>query len=470
MCDNIKQIVRHKTLGVVNMRNKNVFILFIILLLGLLVACQQSTDDIIAKNINNLTKSNPYLRRQAVTSLASTQDVRVILPIARMLNDSDQGVINQAYIELNKLRNAGIAVDYKILESLSSFNASEQKAITRYSIVAHQNGIDIQTVLLTVLPKVNQIDNYAELIVYLHSRANSNLYPLLLADLSTSNGGVASDILLLLDKYGYTPSKALVDELINQGYKISEATGQLLVQFACRESYSNPNNPNIQYQVFYQNGNVIINDNSSTSLERCKQGDVIFNNLPNNLTYLTRLAILYNQPNSPKEIKNLFNKFASMDQGKLVSMVLKDNEMLSNNEKLKERVIAVLANNNSINNWINKELKPLEVTTVITPIDEVNNGTEPEQDDDNSIDIKEQGILIIGDDGLIIGEYHWYLPQKYRPLKKEDIRYVINIAKDETIYIADIIKKELVLHKELSNSNIIYKLIDEFILSLDLNN
>ncbi|QOR34114.1 hypothetical protein IMX26_11500 [Clostridium sp. 'deep sea'] len=452
------------------MRNKNVLILFIILLLSLLVACQQSTDDIIAKNINNLTKSNPYLRIKAITSLASTEDVRAILPIAKMLNDPDQGVINQAYIELNKLRNTGIAVDYKILKSLSSFNASEQKAITKYTIIAHQNGIDIQTVLLTVLPKVNQIDNYADLIIYVHSRANSNLYPLLLAELSTSNGGVAADVLLLLDKYGYTPSKALVDELINQGYKISEATGQLLVQFACRESYAKPNNPNNQYQVFYQNGNIIINDNSSSSLERCKQGDIMFNNLPHNITYLTRLAILYNQPDVPKEIKGLFNTFVNMDQEKLVSMVLKDNEILCNNEKLRESVITVFANNSTINSWINAELKPLDVTAVITPIAEVENGSESKPDSDsNDTEIKEQAVLIIGDDGLIIGEYHWYLPQKFRPLKKEDIRYVINIASDGTIYIADIIKKELVLYQELNDSSKIYKLIDEFILGIDLD-
>ena len=450
------------------MRKKLVIILFILILFSLLIGCQQSIEKTLEKGINNLTKSNPYLRKQAIASLGSTSDIRAVLPIAKMLNDIDQGVINQAYIELNNLRSTGLLVDQKILESLNSFTINQQHAVKKYLIIAHQNGIDLQKSLLAVLPKANDISVYSELLIYLHSRANSTLYPLLLADLPTDKGGVAANILLLLDQYGYTPSRALIDELINQGFEISEATGQLLVQFACRESYSKPNDPNAQYQILYQDGNIIINDNSSASLERCRQGDALFNKLPNNLTYLSRLAILHNEKDIPTEIITMFNKFIEMNHEKLVSMVLNDSEILYNNKILKQRVIDVFANNDSINNWLNNEIKTTEVISVLAPEDEdqspnEENNSEQEQNSTDTQEIKEKAILIINDEGFILGSYHWYLPEDYRPKSNDDIRYVLHIPNEGSLTIVDIIKKVLVFEAELTEDTDVLQIINDFI-------
>src|SRR6056297_1916644 len=78
-------------------------ILLIILLTFIIVGCQPSGEDAIAENISKLEDENPFIRQQAVASLGATLDESVIKPVALMLTDEDQKVVDQVYNELNRL-------------------------------------------------------------------------------------------------------------------------------------------------------------------------------------------------------------------------------------------------------------------------------------------------------------------------------------------------------------------------------
>ena len=434
-------------------------ILKIIIFVFCLTACQVSMDDIISKNSEKLTQTNPYLRKQAIAALGGTGDERVILLIAPMLNDQDVEVAAQADQELNELRDLGLPVNKKILAALDSFNEEQRDSITKYLITVHQHGVDLQQQLLATLPMVDfDINLLTNIIVYLHTRPDSSLYAHLLAGLVSENGGISAEALLLLDKNGYPPQAALIDEIIAQGATVSEAVGQLLVQFACRESYVTQHGQEEQLQIYFREGVVIVTDNSKVSQKRCATGDDMWHKTPADLSWASRLAFLLTEDNTPQTVENLFADFINADRVNMAQTLARDMDSFRDSLDVHQVLVQTLADNSLISDWLETELRPADTIAVLaTPIEE----------EDPVID-NTQGILALNSlNGELMDVYHWHLPSAFRPQKQEDIRYILSVSEEkEQVSLIDLSSREIIAEETFPLDNV-KTLIDRLLVLIE---
>jgi len=140
--------------------------ILIIILVSLLAmsACQLSGEDLISENISKLEDDNPFNRQQAVAALGATLNESVIKPIALMLDDTDDKVVEQTYNELTRLH----TVDKPVVKNmLELFSQTEENWIDKAIIYfIETETIDLLDLVNNNIDLINQdLEVYRDLLL-----------------------------------------------------------------------------------------------------------------------------------------------------------------------------------------------------------------------------------------------------------------------------------------------------------------
>ncbi len=423
-------------------------VLLIIILVFLLVGCQPSREEMIADNLDKLDDENPFTRQQAVASLGATLDESVIKPIALMLTDEEQKVVDQAHNELNRLYTVDQPVVKLLLELFNETEDSWRSAAIAYFIETDE--IQLNDVVLQNLELLKEnFEIYKDLLVLAEQKENT--LDVLWREEKSKN---VSETILYYDALGYTPSidnyKSTFESLEEED-SLKEQDIYLAIRLLIRNSYEVEYEEDEKYMVGYRNNSVEIINDFTPSKERCEEADKYYSSLPEEIHVVTQ-ALLIKEDQQRHE--QFFNDV--IDAG-----YEENNLLIEDLDTLKEDHLEVVSNylakKEDLSDMVQKELgvEELMASAFIehSPSEEL---------------LNQKKILVVYSNGEFFDKLHWQLDEEYRPSRKEEIRYVFSIPRTSGLLtFSDRYYNQEILNREIGEETDLYELLQEAISKIE---
>lgn len=416
-------------------------ILILMLMFVVVTGCQPTAEELISENIAKLNNDNPYTRQQAIASLGATLDPTVIAPIALMLSDSENAVVEQAYKELNRLK----TVDQPVIsEMLKLFKETERQ----WQALAIAYFKEIEDVRLDEVVVQNIEIVTEDLVLYrdllLITQNNNDLLEKLW---TMTENEKAKELILYLDSLGYTPSVERYETLFERYNEDSSVLENhdisLILQLLVRDSFDVKYEENERISVELKNKELIDINNFSTSQKRCEEADMFLAMLPKKINQITKAVLIRNEHlRYEKFIKDIKN--TGYDE---TMFLIEDLETLE--DDYLEIVSQYLANDEKLNEEVETSLEVRELMAAAF-IEH-----SPEEDL-----LEQNKILVVYSNGDFIPKLHWKLDKKYRPKEKDEIRYIFSVPKTSGLLTCtDRYYNHEILHEEVGDETDLYKLM-----------
>jgi len=416
--------------------------ILIIILVSLLAmsACQLSGEDLISENISKLEDDNPFNRQQAVAALGATLNESVIKPIALMLDDTDDKVVEQTYNELTRLH----TVDKPVVKNmLELFSQTEENWIDKAIIYfIETETIDLLDLVNNNIDLINQdLEVYRDLLLLSEKEAN------ILEELwQKQKDEQVSNLILYLDKLGYTPSKDQYDKILSSE-NLTEQEISLILNLLVRDSFDVNYNQSEKIVLKRENNKIETINNYTPSINRCEEADRFLSTFDKELNTITKLLLIKeNQPRYEEFFRRILE--SGYDEE---TKIIEDLEKLERREL--EEASVYLASLEDLNNKIEKDLaiKELMASAFI------------EHSPDEDL-LEHQKILVVFSDGSFNSTLHWQLDSAYRPNEKEEIRYIFSIPKTSGLLtFTDRYSYQELIHQEIGDETDLYELLKEAI-------
>jgi len=418
---------------------KKIFLIFLVSLI-VISGCQLSGEDLIEENLSKLDDENPFNRQQAVAALGATLNESVIKPIALMLNDPDQKVVDQAYNELSRLYTVDKPVVSNILELFRESDEDWIESALIYLVESEE--IKLKDVVIENIELISQnLDSYRDLLLLAEIEENT------LEELwEKEKDEQISTLILYYDKLGYTPTQAKYEETVSGG-AITSNEIELLLQLIIRDSFNTEYDQSGKIFLNLSNGQIEKVTNFTQSKERCEQADKFIETFDDELNLITQILLIKdNQPRFDKFFRDILATGYEEEQ-----LLIDDLDKLERDSL--EIVSSYLASLPELNERIENDLEVQELMASAfiehSPSEDL---------------LNHKKILVVYSDGTFNKKLHWQLNSEYRPNSKDEIRYIFSIPKiSGLLTLTDRYSYEELIHQEIGDETDLYELLNEAI-------
>jgi len=440
---------------------KRVYVVAFILIIGtILSGCQLTGEEYIQDNLDKLDSSNPFTRQQGVASLGAALDPSVIEPIANLLEDPEQAVVEQVYRELERFNTINLPVKSTLIKMITEKDQNFAEAALM--VLDYLEGDNFTDIVLENIEVISEnVEKFESLLVITQLREGMLLDRLWEDnDLRTSQ-----KIILYLDTLGYTPEKEIYatilaslenveesneeENAVSTSIHLNEYNTEFILRLLIRDSF------NINYEVEEK---VIIElaeeltvvSSKSISHDRCEQADIIYEAFPGEVTALTKVFLL-----DEEDKFRSFYEILLKEELYSIHHKIKDLEYLEGDYR--DKVLSFITQNQDLND---ETINNLEIDQIMASV-----YVEAYPKDELLI---ETGILPVYSNGEFIPELYWQIPKDYRPTEKEQIRYIFSVPPvDGLLICTDRYSGEVIIQQEIGEETNLLEYLEELIKTIE---